>query len=38
MVSLGADGRTQSGFTTAGFSASGSQSLWLATTVGHRVD
>lgn len=31
-----ADGRTQTGFTTAGYS--GGASLWLATTTGHRVD
>ena len=32
-----ADGRMQTGFTTAGWSAS-TGSLWLATTTGHRVD
>jgi hypothetical protein len=32
-----ADGRTQTGFTTAGWSGSGG-SLWLATTTGQRVD
>jgi hypothetical protein len=33
-----ADGRSQTGFTTAGFSAGGFTAEWLATTVGHRVD
>ena len=33
-----ADGRSQTGFTTAGFSAGGFTAEWLATTVGQRVD
>ena len=33
-----ADGRTSTGFTTAGFSASGVKTEWLASTVSHRVD
>lgn len=33
-----ADGRSQTGFTTAGFSAGGFTAEWLATTVGRRVD
>lgn len=33
-----ADGRSQTGFTTAGFSAGGFTTEWLATTVGQRVD
>jgi hypothetical protein len=32
------DGRTSTGFTTAGFSASGVKTEWLASTVSHRVD
>jgi hypothetical protein len=33
-----ADGRTQTGFTTAGYRGSGGASPWLATTTGQRVD
>ena len=33
-----ADGRQQTGFTTAGWSTGGGQTLWLATTVGERVE
>jgi hypothetical protein len=33
-----ADGRTQTGFTTAGWSGRGGQTLWLATTTGERVE
>jgi len=33
-----ADGRSQTGFTTAGFSAGGFTAEWLASTVGTRVD
>ena len=36
--SMAADGRSYTGFTTAGFSAGDYKQEWLATTVGQRVD
>ena len=33
-----ADGRSSTGFTTAGYSGGGVEILWLASSVGHRVD
>ena len=32
------DGRTQTGFTTAGYGAGATPILWLASTTGQRVD